>query len=87
VAPHLLYQFNRYREWGGGQTIESADQLPRDRYIVGSPAEVVTGVQALIDRTGCDRLFFWARPPGLSIDLANRSIERFAKEVMPHIRG
>jgi alkanesulfonate monooxygenase SsuD/methylene tetrahydromethanopterin reductase-like flavin-dependent oxidoreductase (luciferase family) len=87
VAPHLLYQFNRYREWGGGQPVESADQLPRDRYIVGSAAEVIAGVQALIDRTGCDRLFFWARPPGLSIDLANRSIERFAKDVMPHIRG
>jgi alkanesulfonate monooxygenase SsuD/methylene tetrahydromethanopterin reductase-like flavin-dependent oxidoreductase (luciferase family) len=87
VAPHFLYQYNRYREWGGGQTIESTDQLPRDRYIVGSPAEVTAGVQALIDRTGCDRLFFWARPPGLAIDLANRSLERFAKEVAPHIRG
>lgn len=87
VAPHLLYQANRYLEWGGGTQIASVVELPRDRYIVGSVDEVTAGVQALIDRTGCDRLFFWARPPGLSIDLANRSIERFAKEVMPRIRG
>jgi alkanesulfonate monooxygenase SsuD/methylene tetrahydromethanopterin reductase-like flavin-dependent oxidoreductase (luciferase family) len=86
VSEHLLYQFNRYREWGGGQPITSADELPRERYIVGSADEVTAGVQALVDRTACDRLFFWARPPGLSIELANRSLERFAREVMPRIR-
>jgi hypothetical protein len=30
-------------------------------------------------------MFFWARPPGLAIDLANRSLERFAKEVVPRV--
>jgi alkanesulfonate monooxygenase SsuD/methylene tetrahydromethanopterin reductase-like flavin-dependent oxidoreductase (luciferase family) len=83
VAEHLLYQFNRYREWGGGEPIASADELPRDRYLVGSADEVAAGVQALIERTGCDRMFFWARPPGLPIELANRSLERFARDVMP----
>jgi alkanesulfonate monooxygenase SsuD/methylene tetrahydromethanopterin reductase-like flavin-dependent oxidoreductase (luciferase family) len=87
IAEHYLYQYNRYQEWGGGRTIASARELPRERYIVGSPDEVVAGVQRLVDRTGCDRLFFWARPPGLSIDVANRSIERFALEVMPRILG
>jgi alkanesulfonate monooxygenase SsuD/methylene tetrahydromethanopterin reductase-like flavin-dependent oxidoreductase (luciferase family) len=86
VAQHLLYQFNIYREWGGGQPVASVDDLPRERYIVGSADEVTAAVQDLIDRTGCDRMFFWARPPGLSIELANRSIERFAKQVMPRIR-
>ena len=83
VAEHFLYQFNRYREWGGGEQLASADDLPRDRYLIGSPDEVAAGVQALVDRTGCERLFFWARPPGLGIDLANRSLERFANEVVP----
>ena len=83
VAEHFLYQFNRYREWGGGEQLASADDLPRDRYLIGSPDEVAAGVQALVDRTGCERLFFWARPPGLGIDLANRSLERFATEVVP----
>ena len=83
VAEHILYQFNRYREWGGGQPLASSAELPRERYIVGTADEVAAGVQALIDRTGCDRMFYWARLPGLSIELANRSLERFATEVMP----
>jgi alkanesulfonate monooxygenase SsuD/methylene tetrahydromethanopterin reductase-like flavin-dependent oxidoreductase (luciferase family) len=87
VAEPFLYQYNRYREWGGGVQLASAEDLPRDRYIVGSPDEVADGVRALADRTGCDLLFFWARPPGLAIELANRSLERFAKEVIPRVEA
>jgi alkanesulfonate monooxygenase SsuD/methylene tetrahydromethanopterin reductase-like flavin-dependent oxidoreductase (luciferase family) len=87
VASHFLYQFNLYREWGGGKKLASADELPRDRYLIGSPEDVVAGVHALIERTGAERLFFWARPPGLPIELANRSLERFAKEVMPLVEA
>jgi alkanesulfonate monooxygenase SsuD/methylene tetrahydromethanopterin reductase-like flavin-dependent oxidoreductase (luciferase family) len=83
VAPHFLYQYNLYREWGGGQKLSSADELPRDRYLIGSPETVAAGVRALVERTGAERLFFWGRPPGLPIELANRSVERFAREVMP----
>ena len=87
VAEHFLYQYNRYREWGGGELLESAAGLPRYRYLVGTPDEVAAGVRALRDRTGCDRLFFWARPPGLSIELANRSLELFAQEVIPRVEA
>ena len=87
VAEHFLYQYNRYREWGGGQTLASADELPRDRYLVGPPDEVAAGIRALIERTRCDRLYFWARPPGLAIELANRSLELFAKDVIPRVEA
>jgi alkanesulfonate monooxygenase SsuD/methylene tetrahydromethanopterin reductase-like flavin-dependent oxidoreductase (luciferase family) len=87
VAEHLLYQYNRYREWGGEPQLAGADELPRERYVVGSPDEVAAGVRALVERTGCDRLFFWARPPGLPIELANRSLELFAKEVVPRVEA
>jgi hypothetical protein len=40
-----------------------------------------------VKRTGAERLFFWARPPGLPIELANRSIARFAKEVVPLVEA
>ena len=83
VAPHFLYQYNRYREWGGGWQFAGADVRPRERYLIGSPAVVAAGVKALVERTRAERLFFWARPPGLPIELANHSLERFAKEVIP----
>lgn len=87
IGEHFLYQYNRYREWGGGTPLESPDELPRDRYVVGSADEVAAGIRAILERTRCDRLFFWARPPGLSIELANASLERFAKEVIPLVEA
>jgi alkanesulfonate monooxygenase SsuD/methylene tetrahydromethanopterin reductase-like flavin-dependent oxidoreductase (luciferase family) len=87
VAEHFLYQYNRYREWGGGELLESADELPRDRYLIGAPDEVAAGIRAIHERTGCDQLFFWARPPGLSIELSKHSLELFAKEVIPRVEA
>jgi alkanesulfonate monooxygenase SsuD/methylene tetrahydromethanopterin reductase-like flavin-dependent oxidoreductase (luciferase family) len=87
VAEHFLYQYNRYREWAGGRPLASAEELPRDRYLIGSPDEVAAGVCEIVERTGCDRLYFWARPPGLAIELANRSLELFAKEVIPRVEA
>jgi len=87
VAPHFLYQYNLYPEWGGGVQLASSDELPRDRYLIGDPGTVAAGVRALVERTGAERLFFWARPPGLPIELANRSIARFAKEVVPLVQA
>lgn len=83
VAEHFLHQRNQYAVWGGGQALATAEELQRDQYIVGSPDEVAAEISAVVERTGCDRFFFWARPPGLDITLANRSLERFATEVMP----
>jgi alkanesulfonate monooxygenase SsuD/methylene tetrahydromethanopterin reductase-like flavin-dependent oxidoreductase (luciferase family) len=86
VAEHLLYQHNTYATWGGRSQVATADDLPRDRYIVGEPGVVIDALNALIERTGCERLYFWARLPGLSIERANRSLERFAADVLPHLR-
>jgi alkanesulfonate monooxygenase SsuD/methylene tetrahydromethanopterin reductase-like flavin-dependent oxidoreductase (luciferase family) len=86
ISEHVLYQHNNYAAWGGRPLRASADDLSRDRYIVGEPELVIDRLNRLITRTGCDRLYFWARLPGLPIELANRSLERFAREVLLHLR-
>lgn len=87
VAEHFLHSTNRYREWGGRELLKRPDQLPRERFLVGAPDEVAATIRAIAERTRCDRFFFWARPVGLSIELANRSLERFAKEVIPRVEA
>jgi alkanesulfonate monooxygenase SsuD/methylene tetrahydromethanopterin reductase-like flavin-dependent oxidoreductase (luciferase family) len=85
VKDHFLYQYNRYSEWAGGASLATAGELPRDRYIVGTPDQVAGAVRTIADRTGCDRLIFWARPPGLSIERSNASLELFVQQVMPRV--
>lgn len=93
VKTHVLYQFNRYREWfaAGGDapaaTVDDPDELPRDRYLIGTPDEVSAKIEALYEREPFHRLFFWARLPGLSQELSQRSLELFAAEVMPRFAG
>jgi alkanesulfonate monooxygenase SsuD/methylene tetrahydromethanopterin reductase-like flavin-dependent oxidoreductase (luciferase family) len=85
VADHFLYTTNRYRDWGGQPHVASIDELPSERFIIGDAPHVADVVQQIIDRTRCDRFFFWSRPAGLSIDRANESLGRFARDVIPRL--
>lgn len=89
VEDHLLYQYNRYREWfaAGGEapaaTLTDPDQLPRERYLVGTPDDIAARIEELHLRHGFARLFFWARPPGLPFEASQRSLELFVERVLP----
>lgn len=93
IKEHLLYQYNRYREWfaaGGREPAALAagpDELPRDRYLIGTPEQVTERIEALYEREPFDRLIFWARLPGLPLEASQRSIELFAERVQPHFAG
>jgi alkanesulfonate monooxygenase SsuD/methylene tetrahydromethanopterin reductase-like flavin-dependent oxidoreductase (luciferase family) len=88
--------------WVGGSTAAAARRAARLRCNFMPVAYVATQVLQLYreladgevsinpsvhERTRCDRLFFWARPPGLAIELSNRSLELFAKEVIPRVEA
>ena len=90
VKDHLVYQYNRYREWyaagkdAPAATVSDPGELPRKRYLIGTPEDVIGGIEDLRARHGCDRMYFWGRLPGLSFEASQRSLELFAERVMPH---
>jgi alkanesulfonate monooxygenase SsuD/methylene tetrahydromethanopterin reductase-like flavin-dependent oxidoreductase (luciferase family) len=92
VKEHILYSHNRYREWfaaagdhaASGPPLEDADELPRDIYVVGTPEQVIAEIEAMRSRFAFEHLYFWARPPGLDIEKSSRSLELFARHVIPH---
>ena len=67
-------------------TASSPEELPRERYLIGTPDDVIAGIESLHERHGLDRLFFWARLPGLALEPSTRSLELFAEHVLPHFR-
>jgi len=91
VKDHFLYVHNRYRAWfaaagdhpGSGQPLDDASLLPRDQYLVGTPEQVVAEIEAMRGRLPFERLYFWARIPGLAIEKSSRSLELFARHVLP----
>lgn len=96
VKEHVLYQMRHYAAWLG----EAAD-LPdgrdpvvrsgggeqvRQMGIYGDPAYCADVIRRQQERMGFTEMAIVMRPPGLEGKKTLRSMERFAKEVMPALR-
>jgi len=94
AGEHLLYQFNKYRQWfsdAGDSDAHGGEQadygvLSPEHYFVGTPDDILTAIQASRDRLGYEELIFWARPPGMPAGHAVESLELIAKHVLPALR-
>jgi alkanesulfonate monooxygenase SsuD/methylene tetrahydromethanopterin reductase-like flavin-dependent oxidoreductase (luciferase family) len=91
VAPTSAYQRTRYAEWGtdrGKPKPEpiSPEDLPWERYLVGTPDEVAEGLARLHEEAPYDHLCFWGRLPGVTHEAALANIRLFASEVAPRVR-
>ena len=90
VGPAIAYQRTRYAEWGTdrdaarpGPTRE--EDLPWDRYLVGTPEEVAEGLIQLHQEAPYDHLCFWGRLPGVTHEQALANMRLFASEVVPRV--
>lgn len=89
----LLYQFNGYRKWFGdagdadthGAAVTDYHDLSPAHYFVGTPDEIIESILAAEARFGFEELLFWARPPGMSIEVSTKSLELIAREVLPAV--
>jgi alkanesulfonate monooxygenase SsuD/methylene tetrahydromethanopterin reductase-like flavin-dependent oxidoreductase (luciferase family) len=97
IGPHLLYHERSYQRWFRKDGLahereapvryETPEDLPRERYILGPPDEVIAKVRELQRTYGFTELIMWGRLPGLPLDVAQRSLERFGREVLPALQG
>jgi probable F420-dependent oxidoreductase len=92
VAPAISYQRSRYAEWGTDrdrprpEPIRPED-LPWERYLVGSPDEIAEGLIRLHQEAPYDHYCFWGRLPGITHEQALANARLFASEVMPRVRS
>ncbi len=91
VAPAIAYQRTRYAEWGTDRDKPkpepvSSEDLPWERYLVGTPSEVIEGLVGLYQEAPYDHLCFWGRLPGVTHEQALENMRLFAGEVAPKVR-
>ena len=92
VKEHMLYQHNLYRRWyrdaGDSQApdLDDPSELPRDSYIVGTPDDCERAIRNLRRELPFEEFVFWAYPPGFSVERSMRSLELFARKVIPRFR-
>ena len=91
VGPAIAYQRTRYAELGTDRDkarpkpIREED-LPWDRYLVGTPDEVAEELIRLYGEAPYDHLCFWGRLPGVTHEQAVANMRLFASEVAPRVR-
>jgi hypothetical protein len=84
LLPPAIASDDDYVRWlGDGTFWEPLVRAALD-YLVGTPEMVTSEISRLRLALPFDRLIFWARPPGLSVESSSRSLELFAQEVLPH---
>ena len=70
---------------GGKATAESL--IESGTALIGSPKTVLTGIERMRERTGFGILVALLQFGILSDDLTRGNMDRFASDVMPHLRG
>jgi alkanesulfonate monooxygenase SsuD/methylene tetrahydromethanopterin reductase-like flavin-dependent oxidoreductase (luciferase family) len=91
VGPAIAYQRTRYAEWGTDREKPrpgpiGEEDLPWERYLVGTPEEVAEGLIGLYGEAPYDHFCFWGRLPGVTHEEALENMRRFATEVDPRVR-
>jgi alkanesulfonate monooxygenase SsuD/methylene tetrahydromethanopterin reductase-like flavin-dependent oxidoreductase (luciferase family) len=95
LKPHALYQLQNYAAWFmaagqpafGDPPTDFGDLEARGLYLCGTPDQIIEDIRSAYERAPFERHFFWAIWPGVDPDMATRSIELFAREVMPKLRS
>jgi alkanesulfonate monooxygenase SsuD/methylene tetrahydromethanopterin reductase-like flavin-dependent oxidoreductase (luciferase family) len=90
VREPLMGKYESYSNWGqddviGGDDFDSPwDKLRHERFLVGTPAEVLNDIARYKEAMDLDYLFVRTQFPGLASEDVHSSIELFGNEVIPH---
>ena len=97
LKPHQRYLRDTYGQWYHdasdlgeqdplGQLLRQTDEDLRARFVAGSADEVAAAIERTLSWIPADHVITSPVPPGASRELARRSIEIFAQEVIPRFR-
>ena len=90
AGPYLSNKYQVYSDWGQDKVmpvVESFDapfdELEHERFLVGSPDDILAGLLPWRDEVGVDHFIFRTHWAGMSADAAISSIDLLAREVVP----
>ena len=94
ARPFLAGKYNAYAEWGqdkvlpGEESFRVAfDALARDRFILGTPEEVIAQIEERVQRLQSNYLIFRVGWPGIESAKVLRVISMMGERVLPHFHA
>ena len=91
AAPWLLEKYRTYRSWGqdkalpeGDEFNEEAEELMRDRFILGSPEDCIREIDRYREQLGATEFIVRVQWPGMPNQLAMDNLRRIGDTLIPH---
>ncbi len=91
--PYLAAKYEAYAAWGQDRALPGNEsftipyqELSRDRFLLGSPSDVVREIGRYRDDLGVNFLIFRMQWPGMEHAQVMRQIELMAREVIPQVK-
>ncbi len=92
--PYLEGKYAAYASWGQDKVMPGEEnftmpfpELAKDRFLLGSPAQVVQEIRRYGDELGVNYLIFRMQWPGMDQERPLHQIEVMGREVIPHVKG
>ncbi len=92
--PYLAPKYAAYAAWGQDKALPGEEsfsvpyqELARDRFLLGSPADVAGEIRRYEQELGVNYLIFRMNWPGMSQEQTLRQIELMGQEVIPQVKG
>ena len=93
ARPYLEPKYQAYAAWGQDQALPEEesfhmpfDELARDRFLIGTPQEVVREIQRYRDQLGVTHMLFRMQWPGMPHREVIRQLELFGQQVAPQFK-
>jgi alkanesulfonate monooxygenase SsuD/methylene tetrahydromethanopterin reductase-like flavin-dependent oxidoreductase (luciferase family) len=94
ARPSLEEKYKAYLAWGQQHALPSDDDMTqafddllRDRFILGDPAECADEIQRCVDETGANTMIFRVTWPGMPQEGVLQGLRLLGEQVRPRIRG
>ncbi len=92
--PYLAPKYAAYAAWGQDKALPGEESfavpyrdLARDRFLLGSPEDIVAEIRRYEQELGVNYLIFRVQWPGMSQEATLRQIELLGQEVIPQVKG
>ena len=92
--PYLESKFQVYADWGQDKTLPASEsfsvpfeELSRDRFLIGTPDDIVEGIKRCEDNLGVNYMIFRMQWPGMGHGKVMKQLELLDKYVIPRVKG
>ena len=93
-SPYLASKYQSYAAWGQDKALPGNEsfsvpfeELSRDRFLIGTPDDVVREIERYRDRLGVNCMIFRMQWPGMEHAKVLKQIDLMGRYVLPQVRG